>query len=435
MNQPNKTICLYFQVHQPYRLSDCSFFCDSDDHDLFRGPLNYENKAVFNKVADKCYLPATRLFLELLWKHPEFRLSYSLSGVFIEQCLQFPEKGEEILDLFRQMAATGRVEFLAETYYHSLAFLYSKLEFVDQISLHTRKIQELFGQKPRIFRNTELIYSNELAEFVRQLGFRGILAEGWDPHLGNHEPQYLRAAKPMDIASEENRIAQQHRLHMESASPLPILLKNYKLSDDIAFRFGNRGWPEYPLNATKYAGWLDTIAGDTINLFMDYETVGEHQWEDTGIFEFFRALPAETARQNIGWLTPSETIERYQVHEIYDVPYFLSWADTERDLSAWAENEIQSSAIEALSLLEKRLHPHRETTDPAIREIIASWRRLQTSDNLYYMSTKYWNDGDVHKYFSPYESPYDAYITFMNSLRLLGRRLDQATPALNSTHA
>lgn len=431
-NTESKSICVYFQLHQPYRLSDCSFFADDVTHSMFDGPAGYRNEDVFNKVADKCYIPATELFLELLHNHPDFHVSYSLSGVFIEQCEQFKGKGHYILELFEKMIDTGRVEILSETYYHSLAFLYSKLEYAEHIHLHAQKIHERFGVCPRVFRNTELIYSNELAEFVRNMGFQGILAEGWDPHLGAKEPQYIRSARKVKIHPDEERIARQFAVSRKPKDTLPVLLKNYKLSDDVAFRFGNKGWAEYPLTAEKYAHWLSAMEGDTINLFMDYETIGEHQWEDTGIFDFFRALPEEVAKYNIGFHTPIQAIAKHSMHGVYDVPHFVSWADSERDLSAWAENEIQSSAIEALSHFEQQLHPLKESKSSEIRELLHEYRKLQTSDHLYYMCTKYWSDGDVHKYFSPYESPYEAYITFMNSLRLLTRRLEQCTQPLTT---
>lgn len=419
-----KSVCFYFQVHQPYRLSECSFFCDPKSKDFFKGPQDFENEAVFNKVADKCYLPATEMLLELVKNNPEFKISFSFSGVFLEQCEQFAEKGRQVLDLFRELIKTGRVEILAETYYHSLAFLYSKLEFSEQIKLHAKKIKELFGVKPKVFRNTELIYSNEIAEFVRQMGYQGMLAEGWDEHMQIKNPNHLRIAKNILLNEKDFKIAQKHAISKKIPEHLPVLLKNYKLSDDIAFRFSNHSWNEHPLFIEKFAHWLEKAEGETINLFMDYETIGEHQWEETGIFNFFRALPAELAKKNIGFHTPSEAIKKLQAKEEYDVHYYLSWADSERDISAWVENDIQRSALEEISNLEKIISPYRQSKNKKIQKILNDFRKLQTSDHFYYMCTKYWNDGDVHKYFSPYDSPYEAYITFMNTVRAFKKELE-----------
>lgn len=423
----NKSLCIYFQVHQPYRINQCSFFHDANNTEFFKGPYNFQNEDIFNKVAEKCYIPATELFLDLLEKYPEFHISYSLSGVFLDQCEEYGEKGSRILQLFKKLAQTGRVEFLAETYYHSLCFLFSKEEYAEQIMMHQKRIKELFGQSTSIFRNTELIYNNQIAEFIRQMGFEGMLAEGWDAYMKRESPNYVWYAKRCDIHPEDQKIARKYTQKKHNHQKLPILLKNYKLSDDIAFRFGNQGWSEFPLYASKFAEWVDIAEGETINLFMDYETIGEHQWDDTGIFKFFSALPEEMEKRNIGFKTPSQTIAAYGITHEYDVHEYLSWADTERDLSAWTENEIQQSALSDLAGIERLLHAHKSSEKPEIHELIHDFRRLQTSDHLYYMCTKYWNDGDVHKYFSPYESPYEAYISFMNTLRLLKIKIEQAT--------
>lgn len=420
-----KSICFYFQVHQPYRLREVSFFEGEESTNHFEGPANAKNRDIFNKVADKCYLPATKMFLELLEKYPEFRVSFSLSGVFLDQCEEFPEKGKEVLSLFQQIAKTGRAEFLAETYYHSLSFLFSKLEFAEQVQLHIKRIQDLFGVTPKVFRNTELIYSNEVAEFIRQMGFEGMLAEGWDPYLGEESAHFVRSAKSLFLREEDHLIATKYAVSSSPVPELPVLLKSYKLSDDVAFRFGNKSWESYPLDAPKFASWIEKDMGQTINLFMDYETIGEHQWEDTGIFDFFRALPEEILKRNIGFRTPSETISAFAPRSEYDVHHYLSWADTERNLSAWLENDIQKSALDALLGIEALFHPHKSSQNPLLKELLNDFRRLQTSDHLYYMCTKYWSDGDVHKYFSPYDSPYEAYIHFMNALRILRRKLER----------
>jgi len=426
MNKYQKNICFYFQVHQPYRLSETSFFEESDG-DLFRGPKNSTNQFVFEKVARKCYLPATKLLLELLEKHPELRVAFSVSGVFLDQCAEYPEFGTPVLNLFKKVAATKQAEFLCETYHHSLAFLFSKEEYGAQIKMHSEKIEKLFGIKPRVFRNTELIYNNEIAEFVREMGFAGMLAEGWDSYLGGRSPNFLFESKKVALHPADKKIAKKYKVDA-TKKQLAVLLKNYKLSDDVAFRFSNKSWEEHPLTTEKYAAWLDALDGETINLFMDYETLGEHQWADTGIFEFLKHLPAALLKKNIGFRTPSETIANLEIRGKYDVPKYLSWADTNRDLSAWLENDIQKSALTELGELEKMIHPLKKKTGKTIKNLLNDFRRLQTSDHFYYMCTKYFNDGDVHKYFSPYDSehsPYEAYIHYMNTLRRIHQRVDK----------
>ncbi len=414
-----KAVCFYFQVHQPYRLREISFF-EEEPNNIFEGPPEYKNEDIFNKVADKCYLPATRLFLHLAETNPDFRVAYSLSGVFLEQCEQYPEKGKEILDLFKRLADTGRCEFLAETYYHSLSYLFSKEEFAEQIKMQMAKIKELFGVTPKVFRNTELIYRNDIGEFIRQMGFDGLVCEGWDHYLHGSSPHYVRKAKGgCDIHPEDKKIAKKFSVNKRVKKELPLLLKSYQLSDDVAFRFGNKQWKEWPVTAEKYAQWLESAEGETINLFMDYETIGEHQWDDTGIFYFFEHLPQELQKKGIGFRTPSETLKALKKHGEYDVPDFLSWADSERNLSAWVENDLQESALAELTRLETMMHQHKGSQEQQIIDLFDDFRKLQTSDHLYYMCTKYWSDGDVHKYFSPYESPYEAYISFMNAMRVI----------------
>lgn len=422
--ESKKSVCFYFQVHQPYRLRDISFFEDSPQ-DIFLGPKNCTNKEVFEKVAEKCYLPATKMFLHLCKKYPEFRVAFSLSGVFIEQCEAFGEKGKKVLSLFQELSKTGQCEFLAETYSHSLSFLYSKQEYAEQIREHGKKIKELFGQTPTIFRNTELIYRDDIGEYIRQMGFEGMICEGWDYYLHESNPHTVRHAMPCHINGEETKIAKKYSVSKKRKEVLPLLLKSYQLSDDIAFRFGNKQWKEFPITTKKYADWLENVYGDTINLFMDYETIGEHQWEDTGIFQFFEHLPAELKKRNIGFRTPSETIAELQMGAEYAVSDFLSWADSERNLSAWVENDLQHSALEELSFLEKSLHKYKKSRKKEIKKLLDLFKKIQTSDHLYYMSTKYWSDGDVHKYFSPYDSPYEAYISFMNTVRYMRKEIEK----------
>ncbi len=422
----NKTVCFYFQVHQPYRLSKCNVFEIGEKENYFYGPNRFENQAVFEKVAKKCYLPTNALILEMLENNPEFRVSYSFSGIFLDQCANFGEIGKEVLDSFKKIVATGRAEILAETYYHSLSWLFSKKEFAEQIRKHQQAIYRIFRKKPTVFRNTELIYNNEIAEFIREMGFKGILAEGWDHYLQWRSPNFLYNPEKVALHPEDLKIAKHYGLKQRTYKDIALLLKNYKLSDDIAFRFSNRTWSEWPLTADKYAAWVDSCEGNTMNLFMDYETFGEHQWEDTGIFEFMRHLPKELAKRKIGFMTPSETIKAYAPVGRVDIPYLMSWADMERDLSAWCSNEMQNSALKRIFDLESNLiKAIADMPKKKQEEILDTWRKLQTSDHFYYMCTKYWSDGDVHAYFSPYESPYDAYITYMNTLSDFEHKLNQ----------
>jgi len=393
------SVCFYFQVHQPNRLRRYSVF-DTEPNYFDE----YKNREICHKVADKCYLPANRLLMELIRAHGgQFRVAFSLTGVIIEQ---FEQYYPEVLDSFKELAETGCVEFLAETYYHSLAFLYSREEFTEQVKLHRELIRRMFGQYPRIFRNTELIYSNALAHLVAQMGFKGILCEGADHVLGSASPNFL--------------------YHPPRCPEVKLLLKNYRLSDDVAFRFSNRAWQEWPLTAEKFAKWVNDVNGNgyVVNLFMDYETLGEHQWADTGIFDFFRHLPNEILKYGTNdFKMPSEVLTCYPSEGELDVPHTISWADTERDLSAWLGNAMQSNALHELFRLEGQV---KASGDPAIT---ADWRKLQTSDHAYYMCTKYFSDGDVHKYFNPYESPYDSYINFMNVLDNIRQRVKRASPS------
>ncbi|MCL5016141.1 MAG: glycoside hydrolase family 57 protein, partial [Patescibacteria group bacterium] len=343
---------------------------------------------------------ANAVLLELLKEHPEFKFAFSFSGVVLDQMEEF---APEVLQSFKKLSAFGknRVEILGDTYYHSLAFFYSPREFERQVELHRRKIFRIFGKNPRVLRNTELSYNNDLALWAERHGFLGILAEGWDPVLGWRSPNFVYRPK--------------------GGKRIKVLLKNYRLSDDIAFRFGERSWKEWPLTAEKFSSWVSAshLNGETVNLFMDYETFGEHQWADTGIFDFLRALPEELMKDHYNkFLTPSETIKNYRAVGEIDVPGVLTWADTERDLSAWTGNDIQKEAIQKIYSLENRVL---QSKDPVL---IEDWRRLQTSDHFYYMCTKWFADGDVHKYFNPYETPFDAFISFMNAAEDLELRLD-----------
>lgn len=376
-------VCFYFQVHQPVRMRKYSVFDIGHASDYFN---DQQNRDIMHKVARKCYLPTNKLMLQLLNKHKDFKIAYSISGTAYDQFKQF---APEVLESFRKLNDTGKVEFLSETYYHSLAYLYDKEEFTEQVRMHQKFIKKEFGQKPKVFRNTELIYNNELAHTMEKMGFKGILAEGWDHYLGWRSPNFVYKSK--------------------TTRDMRLLTKNYQLSDDIAFRFSNRGWASWPLTADKYADWLAPNLGDSINLFMDYETFGEHQWEDTGIFEFMKHLPVELQNRGMSFQHPSELLAVEPKDEV-DIHHPLSWADVERDVSAWLGNKMQTSAAERLYGLKKDVMNSRDA------ELIDTWRKLTTSDHLYYMCTKWFNDGDVHKYFNAYDNPYDAYITFMNIL-------------------
>jgi len=381
------SVCFYFQVHQPNRLRHYTVF---DNHANYFDDL--KNSQICRKVANKSYLPTNRLLLDLIRKHDgRFKVAFSITGVLLEQLEKF---SPEVISTFDALARTGCVEFLGETYYHSLSFLYSREEFIRQVSLHSKTIENYFGQTPRIFRNTELIYNNTLASFIEsQTGFDAVLCEGAGHILGYRSPNFVY--KPV------------------GCNHLKLLMKNYQLSDGIAFRFSNKDWPQWPLTAEKFADWINRINGNgnTINLFMDYETFGEHQWADTGIFDFLRHLPEKILRHpDNNFKTPSEVIAAYPVMDSIDVPNLVSWADTERDISAWLGNAMQSNAIHELYKIENLI---KSCGDP---QILADWRLMQTSDHFYYMCTKYFSDGDVHKYFNPYDSPYDSYINFMNIL-------------------
>ncbi|RJQ17168.1 alpha-amylase [Candidatus Woesearchaeota archaeon] len=394
-------VCFYFQVHQPFRLKKYSVFNIGNTSDYFD---HQKNREVMEKVAKKCYLPTNRLMLNLIHKHPEFKIAYSITGTALEQ---FEQYAPNVLDSFEELAKTGNVEFLNETYHHSLSYLYSKKEFVEQVNLHKKAIKRNFKQTPTVFRNTELIFNNELANFVEQLGYKGIIAEGADHILGWRSPNFVYKAK--------------------TTNNMKLLLKNYKLSDDIAFRFGNKTWEQHPLTAEKYAAWLSAIQGHSVNLFMDYETFGEHQWEHTGIFSFMNNLPKQLLKHpHLKFMHPSELATIDPVDEV-DMHSFVSWADVERDLTAWLGNEMQKAAMHELYQFEEKIKNAKNS------KLLEDWRKLTTSDHFYYMCTKWFNDGDVHKYFNPYDTPYDSYLAFMNILNDMAVRLKRANnPSINT---
>lgn len=396
------SICLYFQVHQPLRVKRYRVFDVGSDHEYFNdsSETNLNNKKILTKVAEKSYLPANETLLKLLKKYPEFKISYSFSGVFLEQAQKFMP---EIITSIQKLVATKRVEILSETYYHSLAFFYSRSEFESQVALHKKTVKKLFNVAPKVFRNTELAYTNELAKWADDKGYKAILAEGWEPVLGWRSPNFLY--RPIGTKN------------------IKLLLKNYKLSDDIAFRFSEKTWREWPLTADKFAEWVGKINGNgqVVNLFMDYETFGEHQWAEHGIFKFLESFPGELLKHpDNNFVTPSEAAEKYPAMDEVDIPHVVTWADSERDLSAWTGNAIQSSALGTIYELQGKVLASKN------KRAIEDWRKLQTSDHFYYMCTKWHEDGDVHKYFNPYESPYDAFISFMNAVNDLKLRINYA---------
>jgi alpha-amylase len=382
------SVCFYFQVHQPFRIRKYNIFNIGQNHNYFD---EHKNSEVLRKVAHKCYLPTNKIILEIIKRtNGKFRVAYSISGVALDQ---FEKYAPEVLESFKELAKTGHVEFLDETYYHSLSYLYDKNEFKEQVLLHKKRIKALFGVDTTTFRNTELVFNNELGKYIEDMGYDAILAEGADHILGWRSPNLVYT--PV------------------SCKKIKLLLKNYKLSDDIAFRFSNKGWAEWPLKSEKFASWISAVNGngEVVNLFMDYETFGEHQWEDTGIFEFLKQMPYEILRNpDNNFLLPREVAKKYISRSEIDIHNFISWADIERDLSAWLGNKMQQTAMSEVYVIGAIV---KKSGD---KNLIEDWRRLTTSDHFYYMCTKWFADGDVHKYFNPYDSPYDSYINFINVL-------------------
>lgn len=383
-----RSICFYFQVHQPHRLKNYRFFQIGNDHQYYD---DYQNRFIMRRVADKCYLPTNQLMLDLIQEFgSKFKICYSISGTALDQ---FEQYAPEVLESFRKLEATGCVEFLSETYCHSLAALKSKDEFIAQVQLHRQRLKNLIGAETKAFRNTELIYSDGIGEMVAEMGFETMLTEGAKHILGWKSPNYL---------------------YCNAINPkLKLLLKNFRLSDDIAFRFSQQSWSEWPLTTEKFVDWLNSIDSQqqVVNLFMDYETFGEHQWPETGIFDFLRALPGRVfSHSNFSFNTPTEVSNELQPVAAVHVPYPISWADEERDLTAWLGNELQDDAFDRVYALERKVK------ESGRDDLLWDWRYLQTSDHFYYMCTKWFSDGDVHKYFNPYGSPYEAYINYMNIL-------------------
>jgi alpha-amylase len=394
------SVVFYFEVHQPMRLSRFSVFNIGHTEDPYATYFNHElNQKIFEKVAKKCYLPTNRLLLDLIRKTDgKFRISYSLTGTFIEYCQMFIP---ELLDSFKDLIKTGAVELLDETYYHSLSSLFDDLdEFEDQVKQHRQTIKKIFNYTPKSFRNTETIYDNRIAAKVADLGYQAILTEGSERILGWRSPNFVYKSQYSDIK---------------------VLMRNYKLSDDVGFRFGAKNWSGYPLTADKYARWMSNSFGDVINLFMDYETFGEHQWEDTGIFKFLEHLPREVLKHdNLEFATVTEATNKYQPVGDIDVPWAISWADEDRNVSTWLGNNMQIACFNELKDIGRMLKKNK----PKDKDLLNVWRLLQTSDHLYYLSTKGFEDGTVHAYFSPYEVPYDGFINYMNILQDLKEKVN-----------
>lgn len=395
-----KSIVLYLHVHQPFRVRHYTVFDAGTHHNYFDAPAGSKtnNHDIMQKVAGKSYLPTNAKLLELLERHPEFKLSLSITGTAIEQ---FEQWAPEVLQSFQRLTATGRVEIVAETYHHSLAFFYSRAEFEMQVEMHKNKVHQLFGQTPTALRNTELAYNNDLAYWADKAGYKAILAEGWDPVLEWRSPNFV--------------------YRPTYTNNIRLLMKNYKLSDDLAFRFGDQNWAGWPLTADKFTHWLNESGEATnFNLFMDYETFGEHQWHESGIIDFLEHLPLEWLKDSDHtFMTVTEAAESYEPKGQIDMPNTVTWADTERDLSAWMGNPMQQEALKAIYELQDQVIASGDLA------LIEDWRKLQTSDHFYYMCTKWFNDGDIHAYFSPYDTPYEAVMNFMNAWHDLKFRLHQ----------
>lgn len=396
MSRP--VVTLYLHAHQPWRVRSYGALDTANRHDYFSGDGDQDNKEIFLKVANKSYRPMNALLEKLLHEHPGFCLSLSLSGVFLEQAEQF---APDVIESFQRLVKTGRVELLASPYHHSLAFFYDQSEFEKQVALHAEKIKQLFGVSANVLANTELAYNDELGAWAEAHGYDGVLAEGWDKVLGWRSPNYVYQPK--------------------GATHTRLLLKNYRLSDDIAFRFSNKRWSGWPLTAETYSSWLTASGGPLVNLFMDYETFGEHQWKEHGIFTFFERFVGKWITAGGQFNRVSQALSNAPVGDV-SMPETVTWADSERDLTAWNGNALQQEALRYLYQLAPRVLASGDS------QLISDWRNLQTSDHYYYMCTKWSSDGDVHAYFSPYSSPYEASLYVMNALRDIYWRSRHARP-------
>ena len=395
-----RAICLYLHMHQPIRYREYSIFDVSNKSDYFKDKYDgrQSNERIFRKVTEKSYRPMLALLEHNIKLHPDFKFSLSITGTWLEQAEKW---APELIEQIARMIKTGQVEIVGETYYHSLAFFYNREEFDAQVKLHADSIKRLFGVTPVTFRNTELAYNDELAKWADEHGYKAILAEGWDKVLGWRSPNYVY--RPTGTKN------------------IKLLLKNYRLSDDIAFRFSNRSWKEWPLTVPKYQRWIDDdcLRGPLINLFMDFETFGEHQWEDTGIFAFMNEfISSWLSEYDNKFVTTSEAADLTVPVDEISMPQTVTWADTERDLSAWLSNAMQETAMKEIYALRERVLASKND------KLISEWRYMTTSDHPYSMCTKYWNDGDVHAYFSAYASPYESFMYYMNVLRDIEYRIN-----------
>lgn len=399
-----RTICLYFQIHQPFRLKRYRFFNIGNDHYYYD---DFMNESIITRVAERSYMQANKVIRQIIKEYgTQFKVAFSISGIALDQLQLY---SPEVIESFQKMAKTGSVEFLCETYSHSLVALKSKEEFVRQVKEHRDKIKQLFDQEPKVFRNTELVYSDKIGADVADMGFTAMLTEGAKHVLGWKSPNYL---------------------YCNSINPrLKLLLRNFRISDDISFRFSNKGWSEFPLTAEKFAGWLKKLdkKEETVNIFIDYETFGEHQWMESGIFEFLKALPGVIYKStNFSFNTPGEIAANLLPISTINVPYPISWADEERDLTAWLGNELQVDAFNKLYSLTDKVNRIQD------EKIQKDWKYLQASDHLYFMSTKFFSDGATQAYFNPYDTPYEAYINYMNVLSDFSIRVNAAVPESSS---
>ncbi|MBN1158229.1 MAG: glycoside hydrolase family 57 protein [Bacteroidales bacterium] len=395
-----RNICIYFQIHQPMRLKRYRFFNIGNDHYYYD---DYLNESVINRLAERSYLHANKVIRNIIKNFgKQFKVAFSISGITLDQ---FELYAPEVIESFQKLAKTGSVEFLCETYSHSLASLRNKDEFTKQVYKQKQRIRDLFDQEPTVFTNTELIYSDSIGNDVAEMGFNAMITEGAKHILGWKSPNYL---------------------YCNAINPrLKVLLRNFRLSDDIAFRFSNRNWSEFPLTADKFVGWLNKLdkKEETVNIFIDYETFGEHQWMESGIFEFLTDLPEKVYKKsNFTFSTPGEIASNLLPVSAISVPYPVSWADEERDITAWLGNDLQLDAFNRLSQFSERMNRCKDI------KILKDWQYLQSSDHFYYMSTKFFSDGAIPVYFNPYESPYDAYINYMNVLSDFGIRLHAQVP-------
>ena len=389
-----KTICFYFQIHQPFRLRRYRFFDIGNNHYYYD---DFQNEEIFHRISEKCYLPANRAIMEMIRKSGgKFKVAFSISGTSLEQMEIY---APEVIDSFRELAGLGCVEFLAETYAHSLASIGDPEEFKAQVRMHTEKVKALFGVEPKVFRNTELIYSDDISELVYELGFEGMLTEGAKHVLGWKSPNYVYASaiRPQ----------------------LKLLLKNDRFSEDLSIRFDDHSWKEYPLTADKYISAISATAeGEKIiNAFMNYEVLGSMHAADTGIFDFFKALPQYAERNDITFSLPSEIFAQTRPVDSISVPYPMSWVDEEKDCSSWLGNVLQQEAFRKLNEISERVRLCEN------RRIKQDWIYLQSSDHLYYMSTKHYN------LFSPYDNPYDAFNNYMNVLSDFILRVEAQFPS------